>query len=151
MKMMPAKTLLAAAMLSSAIASAPVQAVPAAPLTRMEVYAIWSSNCGWESTRGKYATTCDHGGAQLRVFVLEVGYGFNRKASMLGDDLPRAGIVDTLDVCMVGDQPYNCHGQSIEAFIHEIKLDGYQNGQFVYQNTSVNAPQNTMSTWIRIQ
>ena len=147
----PVKTLLAAAMLSSAIASAPVQAASAAPLTRMEVYAVWSSNCGLESTRGKYTTTCDHGGAQLRVFVLEVGYGFNRKASMLGDDLPRAGIVDTLDVCMVGDQPYNCHGQSIEGFIHEIKLDGYQGGQFVYQNTSVNAPWNTMSTWIRIQ
>ena len=147
----PIKTLLTAAVLSSTIASAPAQAAPAAPLTRMEVYAIYSSNCGWESTRGRYTTTCDHGGAQLRVFVLEVGYGFNRKASMLGDDLPRAGIVDTLDVCMIGDQPYNCHGQSIEAFIHEIKLDGYQGGQFVYQNSSVNAPWNTMSTWIRIQ
>ncbi len=147
----PIKTLLAAAMLSSTIASAPAQAVPAAPLTRMEVFAVYSSNCGLESTRGKYTTTCDHGGSVLRVFVLEVGYGFNRKASMLGDDLPRAGIVDTLDVCMIGDQPYKCHGQSIEGFIHEIKLDGYQGGQFVYQNTSVNAPQNTMSTWIIIQ
>ena len=147
----PIKTLLAAAMLSSAIASAPAQAASAAPLSRMEVFAVWSSNCNLEYTTGKYTTTCDHGGAQLRVFVLEVGYGFNRKASMMGDDLPRAGIVDTLDVCMFGNQPYDCHGQSIEGFIHEIKLDGYQNGQFVYQNTSVNAPMNTMSTWIIIQ
>ena len=147
----PIKTLLAAAMLSSTIASAPAQAASGAPLSRMEVFAVWSSNCGWEYPNRRYTTTCDHGGAQLRVFVLEVVYGFNRKASMMGDDLPRAGIVDTLDVCMFGGQPYDCHGQSIEGFIHEIKLDGYQNGQFVYQNTSVNAPMNTMSTWIIIQ
>ena len=147
----PIKTLLAAAVLSSTIASAPAQAAPAAPLTKMRIYAVGSSNCDWERPEGQFTTTCDHGGAVLRVAVLEVGYGFTPQASMMGDNLPSSALIETIPVCMYGDLPGDCHGQSIEGFIRVFKLDGYQNGQFVYQNRSVNAPGNTMSTWIIIR
>ena len=148
----PIKTLLTAAMLSSTIASAPAQAVPAAPLTKMRIYAVGSSNCGWEYPKGgQFTTTCDHGGAVLQVAVLEVGYGFTPQASMMGDNLPSSALIETIPVCMYGDLPGDCHGQSIEAFIRVFQLNAYQNGQFVYQNRSVNAPGNTMSTWIIVR
>lgn len=151
----PVKTLLAAAMLSSAIASAPVQAASAAPLTRMGVYAVKSSNCGVEYTFGQLATSCDHGGAQLRVAVLEIGHSdsYSQRAKIQGKTLPRSAIVSSTPICWVGSQFRNpCpSGIAVDGFIYEYKLDGYQKGSFTYQSTSISYPWNTMSTQIFIQ
>lgn len=151
----PIKTLLAAAMLSSTIASAPAQADPAAPLTRMGVYAVKSSNCDTEYPFGQLATTCDHGGAQLRVFVMEIGHSdsYSQYAKIQGKSLPRSAIVSSTPVCRVGAQlKIPCTpGIAVDGFIYEFKLDGYQKGSFTYQSTSINYPWNTMSTQIFIQ
>lgn len=148
----PIKTLLAAAMLSSTIASAPAQAASAAPLSYVEIIQVRSSDCGWEDLYQPFvSTTCDHGGKELRVFVLELGYGRGGKASIRGDELPRSALVSSRSVCFINRQLVFCPvGVSIDGFLHEYKLDGYQGGRFAYENTSINYPYNTMSRWIII-
>ena len=149
------KTLLTAAILAALSTTAQVQAASAPPLTRVEVYAVGSSNCGWEFlSRGQQTTACDHGGAALHVAVMEIGYGNDatRHAWMRGNELPRSAIIDTIPVCWVGAQFRRpCPvGISVDGFIYEYKLDGYQVGYFTYQSQSINAPWNTMSTQILI-
>lgn len=126
----------------------PFASAPA--LSNMWVYAVGSSNCGWEYTAGLSTTTCDHGGAQLRTAVLEIGYGSSRIAWMNG------GIVGSsyanTPVCVTGGYyTWPCTaGQTIVGFLVEYNIDGHQNGLFRYQNTSTNSPWNTMSVQISI-
>jgi hypothetical protein len=130
-----------------------VLAAGAAPaLSRMWVYAVGSTNCGWESTVGLSVTTCNHGGAQLRAAVLEIGYGSSRVAWMSGGVLPSSAMYASTPVCVTGGYySWPCTaGQTVVGFLNEYKLDGYQNGIFKYQNTSTNSPWNTMSVQISI-
>lgn len=126
----------------------PFAAAPA--LSSMWIYAVGSSNCGWEYTAGLSATPCDHGGTQLRTAVLEIGYGSSRIAWMNG------GIVGspyaTTPVCVTGGYySWPCTaGQTVVGFLVEYNVDGHQNGLFRYQNTSSNSPWNTMSAQISI-
>lgn len=55
--------------------SATVAAATAPPLSYVQVRYVGSSNQGWEPIADAQAsTTLDHGGAQLRVPTVEVGY-----------------------------------------------------------------------------
>lgn len=125
---------------------------PAPPLTQMWVYAVGSTNCGWEYTVGLSVTTCDHGGAQLRTAVLEIGYGSSRIAWMNGGVLPGSVMYASTPVCITGGYySWPCTaGQTVVGFLNEYNVDGYQNGIFKYQNTSINSPWNTMSVQISI-
>lgn len=125
---------------------------PAPGLSAMWVYAVGSSNCGWEYTAGKTTTTCDHGGVQLRSAVLEIGYGSNSIAWMNGGLLPRSAMYASTPVCVTGGYyTWPCTaGQTVVGFLNEYTLDGYQTGIFKYQNTSTNSPWNTMSVQIKI-
>jgi hypothetical protein len=128
---------------------------PAPPLTRLFVYAVGSTNCNWEymTTIGQVATTCNHGGAQLRAAVLEIGYGSNPVAWMIGGVLPSSAHYQTTPVCITGSNyTWPCTaGQTVVGFLRYFNLDGHQNGIFREQNTSTNSPWNTMSTQINIQ
>lgn len=125
----------------------------APPLTAMWVYAVGSSNCGWEYTAGLYSTSCDHGGPLLRAAVLEIGYGGNDVAWMNGGLLPTTAQYASTPVCVTGGYyTWPCTaGQTVVGFLNEYYLDGHQNGIFKYQNTSMNSPWNTMSVQISIR
>ena len=127
---------------------------PAPALTAMWVYAVGSSNIGWEvmQTRGQFSTKQNHGGALMRAAVIEIGYGYSPFAYMQGSLLPASKIYQTDSVCIVGGYyTWPCPaGYTVVGYFRYINLDGYQNGQFSYRNTSVNSPWNTMSTWINI-
>lgn len=128
-------------------------ALAAAPsLSNMWVYAVGSSNCGWEYTSGLSATSCDHGGAQLRTAVLEIGYGSSPLAWMSGGLLASSTNYQTTPVCVTGGYySWPCTaGQTVVGFLRYYNLDGYQSGLFKYQNTSTNSPWNTMSVQISI-
>ena len=146
------KTLFAAAILAALPAFAQVQAASAYPLTFAEIYRVYSSNCGDEFLYSPYvSTTCDHGGAQLRVFVVEVGNGTGGKVTMVGDELPRSALVSSTPICMIGGQIMQCPpGVTVQGYIREYKLDGYQGGRFTYENTSASHPFNTFYRWIII-
>lgn len=123
---------------------------PAPALSSMWVYAVGSSNCDWEYTAGLSTTSCDHGGAQLRTAVLEIGYGSSRIAWMNGGILGSS--YANTPVCVTGGYyTWPCTaGQTVVGFLVEYNLDGYQNGLFRYQNTSTNSPWNTMAVQISI-
>ncbi|MCW7764534.1 YolA family protein [Photorhabdus luminescens] len=124
---------------------------PAPPLTNMWIYAVGSTNCGWEYTSNLPVTNCNHGGQQLRAAVLEIGYGYSSFAWMNGGILPYS-LYSSTPVCITNGR-YNwpcAAGQIVVGFLKEYSLDGYQNGIFRYQNTSANWPQNTMSAQISI-
>ncbi len=148
----PIKTLLAAAMLSSTIASAPAQAASAAPLTRTDIIAVESENCGLENLYSPYvSTTCDHGGAWLVVYVLEVGYGRGGKATMVGDELPRSALLMSQPLCTINRQLTSCPtGLPVEGYLYAYNLSGYQSGRFTYENTSATHPFNNFYRWIII-
>jgi|SRR5690554_4040425 hypothetical protein len=137
---------------TSQVESGAVARAPAPPLTDMWVYAVGSSDCGWESTAGLTVTTCDHGGSELRAAVLEIGYGSNRIAWMNGGILPSSAQYATTPVCVTGGYyTWPCTaGQTVVGWLVEYNLDGHQNGIFKYQNTSTNSPWNTMSVQISI-
>jgi hypothetical protein len=134
------------------VTSGAVALAAAPPLTAMWVYAVGSTNCGWESTAGLTTTACNHGGAQLRSAVLEIGYGASRVARMNGAVLPSSAMYASTPVCVTGGYyTWPCTaGQTVVGFLNEYNLDGYQNGLFKYQNTSSNSPWNTMSVQISI-
>ncbi|EQB99366.1 hypothetical protein B738_18174 [Photorhabdus temperata subsp. temperata M1021] len=133
------------------INSGPVDA-PAPPLTNMWVYAVGSTNCGWEYTSNLFATTCDHGGQQLRAAVLEIGYGYSSFAWMNGNILHNSAMYASTPVCITnGYYTWPCTaGQTVAGYLREYNLDGNQNGTFRYQNTSTNSPWNTESVQINI-
>ncbi len=134
------------------ITSGAVARAAAPPLTAMWVYAVGSTNCGWEGTAGLTTTTCNHGGAQLRAAVLEIGYGASRVAWMNSGLLSSSAMYASTPVCVTGGYyTWPCTaGQTVVGFLNEYNLDGYQNGIFKYQNTSTNSPWNTMSVQISI-
>lgn len=126
----------------------------ASSLTQVFVYAVGSSNCGWEymTSTSQFSTICNHGGALMRSAVLEIGYGSNPLAWMNGSLLPSYANYQTTPVCVVGGYySWPCpSGYSVVGFLRYYNLDGNQGGLFRYQNTSTNSPWNTLSTQINI-
>ncbi|WNJ95950.1 YolA family protein [Vibrio ruber] len=137
---------------NSLVESGAVELAPAPPLSAMWVYAVGSSDCGWESTAGLMTTTCNHGGAALRAAVLEIGYGSSSIAWMSGSVLPNSAQYASTPVCVTGNYyTWPCTaGQTVVGWLVEYNLDGRQNGTFKYKNTSTNSPWNTMSVQINI-
>ncbi|MDC0713648.1 DUF4879 domain-containing protein [Stigmatella sp. ncwal1] len=131
----------------------PVKLAPAPPLTYLQVYAVGSSNQGWEyPDPSVYATSLDHGGSVLLVVVLEVGYGFSRFAKMNGSQLPSSANYLDEALCWnaYGQLAYCSAGQTVAGWLRYYDVSGYQSGSFTYQNTSTNSPWNTMYDQITI-
>jgi hypothetical protein len=128
---------------------------PAPPLTRELVYAVGSTQYGgWEymTTIGQMSTVGDHGGAQLRVVVQEIGYGNNPLAWMAGSMLPLSANYQNDSICISGNYYVSpCPvGGIVVGWYRYYNLDGWQDNFFQYQNTSTNSPYNTLSTSINI-
>ncbi|RCL02114.1 MAG: hypothetical protein JSC188_000436 [Candidatus Tokpelaia sp. JSC188] len=129
---------------------------PAPPLTQMWVNGVLSSKCGknWEEfpRSGTSATSCGHGGPLLRVAVLEIGYGSSHP-SVRYQDNPLGSAYETEPLCDHGSGTIGkcSRGQTVAAFKRYYNLDGRSvPGYFTYENTSINAPRNTMFTSINI-
>lgn len=59
-----------------ALGAQSASAASAPPLTQLKVLKVESPACGFESiAEGQVETRCNHAGPNIRVFVLEVGYG----------------------------------------------------------------------------
>lgn len=134
------------------IPTIPVPRAPAPALSSVRVYAVGSTSCGWEYINGNSSTSCNHGGGELRVAIIEIGYGANPIASMNGGHLPRSARYASTGICITGTQyTWPCTpGQTIVGWLDEYNVDGQESGYFRYQNTSTNAPYNTLYTQINI-
>ena len=114
---------------------------PASPLSYLEVYAAISSNYPTYEYFGQtqFTSAMDHGGSQLYIVTVEIGYGFSPIAKIVGNTLTQ-----------VQQQPIT-DNSVVVGYFRWWDANGYQGGQFTYQNRSVNYPYNTMSDWITIQ
>ena len=115
---------------------------PAPPLTYLESYAVISSNHPTYEylSQSQFSTIYDHGGAEMYVVTVELGYGGNPIAQLNGSYLSQ---IDSLSITDAGG--------TIIGWYRLWNANGHQSGQFTYQNTSINSPWNTMSDWVMIQ
>lgn len=127
------------------------QAASAPPLTQVKVLKVESPGCGFESIdEGQTQTRCNHSGPNIRIYVLEVGYGRSQ---------PHVGL-DGFDingtrtpVCAFdnGNLTDCTVGRKTVGNLYVFDMAGKQEGTFTFSNTSINAPGNTMSTQLYIK
>lgn len=127
-------------------ASAQIAAAPAPALSYVHVRVVGSSTQGWEFvSENQLSTTKDHGGSQLRAVTVEIGYGHSPAAKMNGSLLPQSANYLTTTFCNYSNFLQACNpGETVVGFVRYWNLDGYQNGNFWYGNTSTNSPWNTL-------
>ena len=125
-------------------------------LSREAVFAVGSTNYGgWEymTSTTQQSTVGHHGGAMMRVVVQELGYGGTPIVTYAGVQLPSSADYENDPICAVnGSYTTSCPaGSSYVGYYRYFDLDGDQGGSaFTYQNTSTNAPGNTIGTRINI-
>lgn len=117
---------------------APGEGVLAPGITYFHVYAVGSSNVGWEfTTASQLATVADHGGAQLRVAVLQYGYGV-ANGSLAGTSGTR---YLTENLCGSFSNLHYCNaGETITGFLYYFSFDGMQGGTFSAYSNSLGVP-----------
>lgn len=121
---------------------------PAPGITYFQVYAVGSSNIGWEYTGASQTSTVyDHGGAQLRVAVLQCGYGV-ANGSLSGTAGTR---YLTQNLCGSCSSLHNCvAGETISAFLYYFSFDGMQGGGFSAYSNSLGVPYGTATDAINV-
>ncbi|ADD01702.1 hypothetical protein Tmath_0464 [Thermoanaerobacter mathranii subsp. mathranii str. A3] len=121
-----------------------VQSFAAAPpLTYLQVYAVISSQHPTYEyfSENQLSSVEDHGGDEMYIVTIEIGYGHLRFAKMNGSLLNS-----------VQSQPIDLDNDSIiDGWFYWWDASGYDSGDFTYQNTSSNYPWNTMSDFIHIK
>lgn len=110
---------------------------PAPGISYFEVYAVGSSNVGWEYPQSwQSITTHDHGGSQLRVAVLQIGYGNNNNAT-----LNALSVSDYDEWRLCGSDLHICNvGETIVGWLYFYAFDGQQGGYFTNSASSTASP-----------
>lgn len=119
----------------------PAESVNVPGITYFQTYAVGSSNVGWEYVAASQTSTvANHGGAQLRVAVLQYGYGV-ANGSMSGTSGTRYA---TDNLCGPFSSLHYCSaGETITGFIYYFSFDGLQGGSFSAYSTSLGIPAGT--------
>ena len=139
-------TMLIALFLGAQTASA----ASAPPLSQVKVLKVESPNCGFEDIADKQAQTrCDHQGPNIKLYVLEVGYG--REAHVALDGFEVDGTRTPVCAFDTGNLTECSVGKKTVGYLYIFNLAGKQDGIFTFSNTSINAPGNTMSTQLYIK
>ncbi|GEM_PF-6076407 len=136
----------------------PAVSGPAPPLTRAIVYAVGSTQYGgWEymTSLNQASTVGMHGGAQLRVVVQVIGYGYGPWA-YAGPTLLASpdGLYQNQSICIVGGYYTTACpvGAAIVGFYQYFDMDGYVPPiGFSWKSQSLNAPNNWLTTQIQIK
>ncbi|VVO72482.1 hypothetical protein PS874_01249 [Pseudomonas fluorescens] len=138
-------------LLMALFAGAPIaSAASAAALSQVKVLKVESPGCGFESiAQGQEQTRCDHSGANIRVYVLEVGYG--RGAHVGLDGFEVNGTRTPICAFDNGNLTECTAGKKTVGYLYVFDLAGKQEGTFTFSNTSINAPSNTLSTQLYIK
>jgi hypothetical protein len=118
-------------------------------ISYFEVYAVGSSNIGWESgiPANQISTTNNHGGSAMRVAVLQVGLGDANDGAMGG-----ASVQPYLTSRLCGSDLHNCtSGDIVTGFLRYYSFDGQQGGFFSNSSNSVANPFGFWSDSISVQ
>lgn len=127
-----------------------VNAASAPPLSEVKVLKVESPACGFEDiAQGQAQTRCDHSGPNIKVYVLEVGYGRQPQVTLDGFEVDGT----RSPVCAYSNGNLNdCSATTkIVGYLYIFDLKGKQEGTFSFSNISINAPGNRMSTQLYIK
>ncbi|MBB6215158.1 hypothetical protein HNQ80_001247 [Anaerosolibacter carboniphilus] len=116
---------------------------PAPPLTYLQVYAaISSKHPTYEYfSENQLSSIEDHGGDEMYIVTVELGYGHTQFAKM-GNVLLNVVQSEAIDLD---------NDSIIDGWFYWWDASSYESGNFTYQNTSSNYPWNTMSDAIYIK
>lgn len=114
---------------------------PATGIQYFEVFGVGSSSYGGFEypSANQASTTNDHGGSQIRVAVLQYGYGNVNDASFGGQVKPPTeteNLCGTLNVDVHTCSP----GETVTGFLYYFDFYGPQNGQFTVSSSSIASP-----------
>jgi hypothetical protein len=125
-------------------------AASAPPLSQVKVLKVESPGCGFENiAQGQEQTRCNHSGSNIRVYVLEVGYG--RAAHVGLDGFEVNGTRTPICAFDNGNLTECTAGKKTVGYLYVFDLAGKQEGTFTFSNTSINAPGNTLSAQLYIK
>lgn len=137
--------------MTTLIAPYAATAASAPPLTEVKVLKVQSPSCGFEDiTPGQTKTKCDHQGPNIKIYVLEVGYGRRPQAGLDGADIDG---VRTRVCAFDNGNLTDCAGMvsKVVGWLYIFDMAGKQRGTFTFRNTSINAPGNVLSTQLYIK
>ena len=127
-----------------------VSAASAPPLTQVKVLKVESPGCGFEDiAEGQAQTRCNHSGPNIKVYVLEVGYGRQPQVALDGFEVD--GTRTKVCAFANGNLTDCSERTKVVGYLYIFNLAGKQEGTFTFSNTSINAPRNTMSTQLYIK
>ncbi|WP_434558728.1 YolA family protein [Pseudomonas sp. Z5-35] len=129
---------------------AAAHAASAPPLSEVKVLKVESPACGFEDIVAQQERTrCDHGGSNIKVYVLEVGYGHQPHVTLDGFEVDGT----RSPVCAFSNGNLNdCSARTkVVGYLYVFDLKGKQEGTFSFSNVSINAPGNRMSTQLYIK
>ncbi|RON58314.1 DUF4879 domain-containing protein [Pseudomonas frederiksbergensis] len=134
------------------LASVPaVMAASAPPLSNVQVLKVQSAACGIENiSAGQTQTTCNHGGANIKVYVLEMGYGRKPTVQLDGFNLNGA----QTNVCAYDNgNPTQCTSTQTRVVgkLYIFDLGDRQEGTFTFSNRSINGGGDAVSTQLYIK
>ena len=106
-------------------------------ISYFEIYAVGSSNVGWEyPSASQSSTSLNHGGSILYTAVLQIGLGNNNGATMNG--LTKQAF-QTEKLC--GSDLHYCNtGEIVTGFLYYFNYSGQQSGNFTDSANSVASP-----------
>lgn len=134
--------------ISLLLSAAPAWGATAPPLSEVRVFKVESAKCS-EAIPERVNTTqmCEHRGP-TRVSVMEVGLGNNPMGRFNGAELNG----QRTPVCQVGNISEVCNGAgTLMGYIYVFDLNVEAQGWFQYSNSSINPPQNTLTTQLNIR
>lgn len=134
--------------ISLLLGAAPVWGATAPPLSEVRVFKVESARCTETiPDRAKSTQICTHRGP-TRVSVMEVGLGNNPMGRFDGAQLNG----QRTPVCQVGKISEVCNGRgTLMGYIYVFDLNVEAQGWFQYSNSSINPPQNTLTTLLNIR
>ncbi|MGE8154221.1 DUF4879 domain-containing protein [Pseudomonas vancouverensis] len=125
-------------------------AASAPPLTQLKVLKVASPSCGVETIEdGQTQTRCDHSGPNITIYVLEIGYGRDPHVDVDGFEIngTRTPVCAFKNGNLTSCNP----GDKTVGYLYAFDMAGKQEGTFSFSNTSMNAPNNTLSTQLYIK
>ena len=134
--------------ISLLLGAAPAWGATAPPLSEVRVFKVESAACTETiPERAQSTQMCTHRGP-TKVSVMEVGLGNNPMGRFDGAELNG----QRTPVCQVGNISEVCNGAgTLMGYIYVFDLNVEAQGWFQYSNSSINPPQNTLTTQLNIR
>jgi len=134
--------------LSLLLGAAPAWGAAAPPLSEVRVFKVESAACTETiPERAQSTQMCTHRGP-TKVSVMEVGLGNNPMGRFDGAELNG----QRTPVCQVGNISEVCNGAgTLMGYIYVFDMNVDAQGWFQYSNSSINPPQNTLTTQLNIR